>query len=379
MKKLSILGSTGSIGTQALDVVRAHRSQFHIKAMTAGKNIQLFKEQLKEFNPEFAAVATEKHAIELSKAFPKIEFSYGIQGLCDAAVYSDVEMVLNGLLGMLGLRPTAEAIRAGKDIAFANKETLVVGGALIMAAVAEKNVNFIPVDSEHSAIFQCMQKNPVKKLILTASGGPFRGYTKEQLDGVTLAQALKHPNWSMGAKITVDSATMMNKGLEVIEARWLFDMMPEAIDVVVHPESILHSAVEFCDGSVIGQLGLPNMKIPIAYALSYPHRMGNVGTSLNLAELGAMHFEKPDIKTFRCLGLAYEALKAGDSYTTVLNAANEEAVAAFLQNKIKFAQIPEIVEQALNVHKACKISTIDDIFHVEKEARIFVSELIQGK
>ena len=378
-KKLSILGSTGSIGTQALDVVRTHRSQFHIKAMTAGKNKQLFKEQLKEFNPEFAAVATDKHAIELDKAFPKIEFSYGIQGLCDAAVYTDVEMVLNGLLGMLGLRPTAEAIRAGKDIAFANKETLVVGGALIMAAVAEKNVNFIPVDSEHSAIFQCMQKNPVKKLILTASGGPFRGYTKEQLNDVTLAQALKHPNWSMGAKITVDSATMMNKGLEVIEARWLFDMTPEAIDVVVHPESILHSAVEFCDGSVIGQLGLPNMKIPIAYALSYPRRMENVGTSLNLSELGAMHFEKPDIKTFRCLGLAYDALKAGDSYTTVLNAANEEAVAAFLQNKIKFAQIPEIVEQALNVHKACKISTIDDIFHVEKETIIFVSELIQGK
>lgn len=379
MKNLSILGSTGSIGTQALDVVRAQPSQFHIKAMTAGKNIQLFKEQLKEFAPEYASVGAEKDAIELRKAFPKIEISYGMQGLCDAAVYSDVEMVLNGLLGMLGLRPTAEAIHAGKDIAFANKETLVAGGALIMEAVARKGIKFIPVDSEHSAIFQCMQGNPVKKLILTASGGPFRGYTKEKLQNVSLEQALKHPNWSMGAKITVDSATMMNKGLEVIEARWLFDMMPESIEVIVHPESILHSAVEFCDGSIIGQLGLPDMKIPIAYALTYPLRMENVGTSLDFSELGALHFEKPDIQTFRCLGLAYEALKAGDSYTTVLNATNEEAVEAFLQNKIKFTQIPEIIEQALTVHKSTKIKNIDDIFNVEKEARAFVSELLQGK
>ena len=323
-------------------------------------------------------MAKEKDAFDLSKAFPEIEFVYGVQGLCDAAVYSDVEMVLNGLLGMVGLRPTSEAINAGKDIAFANKETLVAGGSLIMAAVAEKGVNFIPVDSEHSAIFQCMQNNSVKKLILTASGGPFRGYTKDQLNNVSLAQALNHPTWSMGAKITVDSATMMNKGLEVIEARWLFDMLPESIDVIVHPESILHSAVEFCDGSIIGQLGLPDMKIPIAYALSYPKRMENVGSSLDFAKLGTMHFEKPDPHTFRCLGLAYEALKAGDSYTTVLNAANEEAVAAFLQNKINFAQIPEIVEQALASHVSSKIGTIDDIFYVEREARAFVSEIIQG-
>ena len=279
---------------------------------------------------------------------------------------------------MLGLRPTAEAINAGKNIAFANKETLVAGGALIMDAVAKKGVEFIPVDSEHSAIFQCMQGNPVKKLILTASGGPFRGCTSEQLKSVSLEQALKHPSWSMGAKITVDSATMMNKGLEVIEARWLFNMKPEAIDVVVHPESILHSAVEFCDGSIIGQLGRPDMKIPIAYALSYPRRMENVGTSLDFAELGAMHFEKPDNRTFRCLGLAYEALQAGGSCTTVLNAANEEAVAAFLQHKIKFFQIPEIVEQALTVHKPFEIKSIDDIFYVESEARAFVLELIQG-
>lgn len=379
IKKLAILGSTGSIGTQALDVVRTHRSQFHIKTMTAGKNILLFKEQLKEFNPEYAVVEAEKDAMELSKAFPAIDFSYGIDGLCTAATLPDVDMVLNGLLGMLGLRPTEAAIRAGKDIAFANKETLVAGGELIMSAVAEKGINFIPVDSEHSAIFQCMQNNPVKKLILTASGGPFRGYTKEQLNEVTLAQALKHPNWSMGAKITIDSATMMNKGLEVIEARWLFDMMPEKIEVVVHPESLLHSAVEFCDGSVIGQMGLPNMKIPIAYALSYPKRMEHVGESLDLTALGVMHFEKPDIETFRCLSLAYEAIKAGGSYTTVLNAANEEAVEAFLKNKIKFVQIATVVEQALHAHKACKIKSIDDIFYVEKEARAFVSEFVQGK
>lgn len=382
MKKLSILGSTGSVGTQALDVIRAHHSQFQIKAMTAGKNIQLFRKQLKEFHPEFAAVASETDAMSLHKDFPTIDFSYGIDGLCMAATHPGVEMVLNGLLGMLGLRPTAEAIAAGKDIAFANKETLVAGGSLIMNAVADKGINFIPVDSEHSAIFQCMQgmqENPVNKLILTASGGPFRGYTKKQLNEVTLAQALKHPNWSMGAKITIDSATMMNKGLEVIEAKWLFNMTSDEIEVVVHPESILHSAVEFCDGSIIAQLGLPSMKIPIAYALSYPNRMENIGESLDLASLGAMHFEKPDPRTFRCLGLAYEAIKAGDSYTTVLNAANEEAVDAFLRNKIKFMQISEIVEKALNAHKAFKINAIDDIFYVEKEARAFVSEFIQGK
>ncbi|NCB41778.1 MAG: 1-deoxy-D-xylulose-5-phosphate reductoisomerase [Clostridia bacterium] len=378
MKKLSILGSTGSIGTQALEVIRTHRAQFNIKALTAGRNIQLFKQQLKEFAPEYAVVELQDDAMELSKSFPEIEFSYGMEGLCTAAAHTDSEMVLNGLLGMLGLRPTAEAISAGKDIAFANKETLVAGGELIMSAVAEKGVAFIPVDSEHSAIFQCMQKNPVRKLILTASGGPFRGYTKEQLDDVTLEQALKHPNWAMGAKITIDSATMMNKGLEVIEAKWLFGVRPEDIDVIVHPESLLHSAVEFCDGSVIGQLGLPDMKIPIAYALSYPERMINVGQPLDLTLMGSMHFEKPDIKTFRCLALAYDAIKAGQSYAAVLNAANEEAVAAFLQYKIKFVEIPEIVERALDSHQSCKIKSIDDIFSIEKETRLFVSELIKG-
>ena len=379
MKKLTILGSTGSIGTQALDLIRTHPSQFHICAMSAGRNMQLFKEQLSEFSPMYAAVERKEDALSLKKIFPKIQISYGIQGLCDAATNPDTEMVLNGLLGMLGLRPTLEAINAGKDIAFANKETLVAGGALVMSAVAKAGVKFLPVDSEHSAIFQCMQNNPVNRLILTASGGPFRGFTQEQLKDVSLEQALHHPNWSMGAKITIDSATMMNKGLEVIEARWLFDIEPGCIDVIVHPESILHSAVEFCDGSIIGQLGFPDMKIPIAYALSYPERMGSVGRSLNFSELGAMHFEKPDLHTFRCLKLAYEALKAGDSYTTVLNASNEEAVAAFLQGRIRFVQIPEIVEQALSNHTSLKIGTVDDIFYVEANARAFVSELIQGK
>ncbi len=379
MKKVAILGSTGSIGTQALEVIRSHDENFKVTAMTAGLNIPLFREQLKEFKPGCACVALEKDAKELSREFPAISFSYGLKGLCEIAADGAAEIVLNGLLGMLGLLPTAEAINAGKDIAFANKETLVTGGELIMSAVKKKRIKFLPVDSEHSAIFQCMQGNSVRKIILTASGGPFRGYTKDMLKSVTLEQALTHPKWAMGAKITVDSATMMNKGLEVIEAKWLFDINPQDIEVVVHPESILHSAVEFIDGSVIGQMGLPDMKVPIAYALSYPMRMGNVGASLDFFSLGAMHFEKPDPETFRCLGLAYQALKSGGSYPVVLNAANEEAVAAFLLGKIKFLEIACFVENAMERHKGFKPTSIEDILTVEAETRASVQKMIQGK
>lgn len=379
MKKVAILGSTGSIGTQALEVIRSHGENFKVTAMTAGLNIPLFREQLKEFKPGCACVALEKDAKELSREFPAISFSYGLKGLCEIAADGAAEIVLNGLLGMLGLLPTAEAINAGKDIAFANKETLVTGGELIMSAVKKKRIKFLPVDSEHSAIFQCMQGNSVRKIILTASGGPFRGYTKDMLKSVTLEQALTHPKWAMGAKITVDSATMMNKGLEVIEAKWLFDINPQDIEVVVHPESVLHSAVEFIDGSVIGQMGLPDMKVPIAYALSYPMRMANVGASLDFFSLGAMHFEKPDPDTFRCLGLAYQALKAGGSYPAVLNAANEEAVAAFLLGKIKFLEIACFVENAMERHKGFKPASIEDILTVEAETKASVQKMIQGK
>ena len=381
MKKLSILGSTGSIGTQTLDIVRKHSDEFQIEALTCGHNISLFREQLKEFAPSFAVCADEKDMEVLSKEFPSIEFSYGINGICTAASQTRAEMVVNSLLGMMGIRPTLEAINAGKDIAFANKETLVAGGDLIMDAVKEKGIAFLPVDSEHSAIFQCLQGaggNKLKKILLTASGGPFRGYTKEQLKSVTKAQALKHPNWSMGAKITIDSATMMNKGLEIIEACRLFDVPAKDIQVVVHPESAIHSAIEFEDGSIIAQIGRADMRIPIGYALSYPRRLSNIGESLDLFELSSMHFEKADPDTFKCLGLAMKAIEAGGSYTIVLNAANEEAVAAFLNDRISFVQIGDAVEEALNRHKKEDIKCVDDIFEVEKTSRKDVLEYIGG-
>jgi 1-deoxy-D-xylulose-5-phosphate reductoisomerase len=378
MQKIAILGSTGSIGTQALEVVRTHSDRFKVTSMTAGLNIPLLREQLMEFKPDFAGTALQEDAQALSREFPDIDFFYGMEGLCAAATDSQADIVLNGLMGMLGLLPTSEAIKAGKNIAFANKETLVTGGELIMSAVKKKGIRFLPVDSEHSAIFQCMQGHSVKKIILTASGGPFRGYTREMLKRVTLEQALIHPKWSMGAKITIDSATMMNKGLEVIEAKWLFDIDASDIEVVVHPESILHSAVELKDGSVIGQMGLPDMKIPIAYALSYPEHMENIGKSMDFFSLGAMHFERPDLENFKCLSLAYRALEAGGSYPAVLNAANEEAVAAFLQNRINFLQIPDMIQRAMETHKGSKPSSIEEILAVEAQTRASVQRMIQG-
>ncbi len=381
MKNLSILGSTGSIGTQTLDIVRKHSDEFKVIALTCGHNINLFREQLKEFSPKFAVCAEESDMKILSKEFPHIDFSYGLDGICTAASLEDVHMVVNSLLGMMGIKPTYDAILTGKDIAFANKETLVAGGEFIMKAVKEKGIAFLPVDSEHSAIFQCLQgagDNKIKKILLTASGGPFRGYTKEQLQNVTKAQALKHPNWSMGAKITIDSATMMNKGLEIIEACRLFDVPAKDIEVVVHPESAIHSAIEFCDGSIIAQIGKADMRIPIAYALSYPRRLGNVADPLDLFELGTMHFEKPDPNVFKCLGLAMKAIELGGSYTIVLNAANEEAVAAFLNDKISFTQIGDAVEDALSKHSKTEIKEIDNIFEIEKEAREAVKEYIRG-
>ena len=389
MKHIAVLGSTGSIGRQSLDVVRAHRSSFSVSSLTCGKNIGVFREQLKEFKPALAVCAEKEDAERLVAEFPGIRFLYGPEGILEAAVSSDAELVVNSLLGMMGIRPTYEAVLAGKDIAFANKETLVAGGSLIMDAVKKTGVNFLPVDSEHSAIFQCLQgraDNRIRRILLTASGGPFRGFTAEQMRGVTREQALKHPRWTMGAKITVDSATMMNKGLEIIEASWLFGVPASRIDVHVHPESILHSAVEFMDGSVLGQMGNPDMRVPIAYALSWPERLeltedkimedGSV-QPLDLFSIGSLHFEKPDLNAFKCLALVYRVIDAGKSYPIVLNAANEEAVAAFLADRIRFYEIAELVEKAMDAHRPAEIRCVEDIFEVEREAREIVSGAIR--
>ena len=382
MKKITVLGSTGSIGTQTLEVIRQYRDRFEVTALSCGHNVSLLRKQIKEFAPALVCVANEKDANILASEYPDTEFVFGEEGLITAASKTDAEMVVGALMGMMGIRPTLAAIEAGKDIAFANKETLVAAGSIIMDAVRQKGVSFLPVDSEHSAIFQALQGaagNPVRKIILTASGGPFRGFSAEQLTKVTKAQALKHPNWNMGAKITIDSATMMNKGLEVIEASWLFSMDPSRIEVVVHPQSAVHSAVEFEDGSIIAQMGAPDMKLPIAYALSYPERLADVGKKLDLFELGTMSFQKPDHKAFRCLALAYRAIKAGKSYPIVLNAANEEAVAAFLADRISFSQIADTVEFALDRHIVTEITSVDDILEVEKESRSAVRSMIESK
>ncbi len=377
MKNLSVLGSTGSIGTQTLDVVRENPDEFNISALTAGRNMELFRSQLAEFSPLYAAVADESDAARLAADFPHISFGWGMEGICTAAALSDAEMTVNGLLGMMGIRPTLAAIEAGKDVACANKETLVAGGAIIMDAVKKHGVNFLPVDSEHSAIFQCLQGasgNPLKRILLTASGGPFRGFTKEQLKNVTLEQALGHPTWSMGAKITVDSATMMNKGLEVIEASWLFGTAPRDITVVVHPQSIVHSAVEFEDGAVIAQLGAHDMRVPIAYALSYPARLPAQGRSIDLFDIARLDFEEPHPETFECLALAFEAAEKGGSWPIVLNAANEAAVAAFLKGKIGFTAIADCVRAALDHHDGAAASCVDDILEIQRKTEEYLCQ-----
>ncbi len=375
MKNLSVLGSTGSIGTQTLDVVRGNSEEFNISALAAGRNIDLFREQLAEFRPVYASVADPADAEVLAHEFPFIHFGWGVKGLCEAAALEEADMTVNGLLGMLGIRPTLAAIEAGRDVAFANKETLVAGGAIIMDAVKKHGIRFLPVDSEHSAIFQCLQGaagNRAEKILLTASGGPFRGYSAEQLKDVTIEQALEHPNWSMGAKITVDSATMMNKGLEVIEACWLFGMRPEDIEVLVHPQSVIHSAVEFADGAVIAQLGVPDMRVPIAYALSYPKRLPLSAKRLDLFDIADLSFEKPDVSTFRCLGLAFEAIRRGGSYPIVLNAANEAAVSAFLTGRTGFTGIAECVEAALEHHDGAPARSVDEIIEIQRKTEDYV-------
>jgi len=375
MRTVCILGSTGSIGTQTLEVIRRHPDMFSVVGLTCGKNIKLLKEQIREFDPSMVAVADEKDIAELKSEFPYIEYFHGLDGITNLARFTSADVILNALVGSIGIKPTYEAVKLRKAVALANKETLVAGGSLIMKTVSMAHAFMIPVDSEHSAIFQALQGNKdciVNKIILTASGGPFRGYSLDMLKNVTKEQALHHPNWNMGAKVTIDSSTMMNKGLEVIEAKWLFGAPVENIEVVVHPESVLHSAIEFQDGCIIGQMGCADMKMPIAYALSYPERLDNIGESLDLFKLSAMHFEKPDLKVFKCLDLAIEAAKKGSSYTACLNAANEVAVKAFLEDKIPYYRIADLNEMALEHHNSTEINSVEDIFEVERQTKEYL-------
>lgn len=374
MKKIAILGSTGSIGTQALDIIEKNPDKFSVVALSCGTNVERLSQQVERHRPAIAVTASESHAADLRILHPYTEFISGIEGLIAVATYTDSDLVLNALVGMRGLLPTYKAIQAGKDVALANKETLVAGGELIMEAVEQKGVRLLPVDSEHSAIFQALQGNDpknIKRLILTASGGPFRGYSLEQLKGVTKERALKHPKWTMGSKITIDSATLMNKGLEVIEAKWLFHVPGEKIEVVVHPQSIIHSMVEYVDHSIIAQLGVPDMRVPISYAFTYPERMANNISSIDFFEMGDLTFERPNLSVFPCLGLAYEALKAGGSYPVVLNAANEVLVQQFLDNRICFIDIQNTLERVLQHHKV--------VYHLELEEILEIDQKIRGE
>ncbi|WP_099301034.1 1-deoxy-D-xylulose-5-phosphate reductoisomerase [Bacillus sp. Marseille-P3800] len=374
MKKVSLLGSTGSIGTQTLDVIREHPQAFSLVAMSCGANIELARKQIQEFKPKLVSVAKEEDAKSLQREFGKeVELHYGESGLKEVARMNESDVVVTAITGSVGLLPTLAAIEAGKPVAIANKETLVTAGHLVMAAAKKHNVPLIPVDSEHSAIFQALNGEPAKaidRLILTASGGSFRDQSRDELQHVTVEQALSHPNWSMGAKITIDSATMMNKGLEVIEANWLFNIDYDHIDVVIHKESIIHSMVEFVDQSVIAQLGTPDMRVPIQYALTYPNRLERLeGDRLNLAEIGKLHFKDLDFDRYRCMKFAYEAGRSGGTVPTVLNAANEVAVAQFLKGEITFLQIEDVIEQALHSHAMQSNPSLDEILAVDQAVR----------
>lgn len=383
MKKISILGSTGSIGTQALDVIAHNQDKFKVTALSCAKSLPLLCRQIEEFSPEAVAVKDETDAKELADKYKDLEVFWGAEGLKTIASMESCDMVLNSLMGMKGLEPTMAAVESGKDIAFANKETLVAGGQLVMDAVKKHGVAMLPVDSEHSAIFQSLQgnqDNEIRRILLTASGGPFRGYSLEQLEQVSLEQALNHPNWSMGSKITIDSATMMNKGLEVIEARWLFDVPLEKIQVVVHPQSILHSAVEYMDSSVIGQMGNPDMRIPIAYAFSYPERMdlSNVTQPLDLFSLKeGMSFYPADRSVFKTIDLAYEACREGGSCPVVLNGANEVLVDLFLHGKIRFIDIQNFLIQMMEAHQTKRNLDLETILEEDMRGREDVRKLVE--
>ncbi len=378
MKKIVVLGSTGSIGTQTLEIVREN-PDLKVVALAAGTNVTLMEEQVREFKPLVAVMWTEEAAKDLKVriADMDVEVLSGMDGLLSISTHEECEVLVTAIVGMIGIRPTIAAINAGKTIALANKETLVTAGHIIMPLAKEKNVAILPVDSEHSAIFQSLQGQPkerLSKILLTASGGPFRGRSRDELLNIQVEDALKHPNWAMGRKITIDSATLCNKGLEVMEAKWLFDVDLDRIEVVVHPQSIIHSAVEYVDGGIMAQLGAPDMKLPIQYALFYPDRRPMAGKRVNFFDLGAMTFEKPDMDTFRGLKLAYEASEAGGSVPTVYNAANEKAVSLFLDRKIKFLQIPEVIEACMQNHRKIENPTVEDILNTEAEAYDYIAK-----
>ncbi|ERJ59804.1 1-deoxy-D-xylulose-5-phosphate reductoisomerase [Sphingobacterium paucimobilis] len=380
-KSIAILGSTGSIGTQALDVIRSFPDKFEASVLTASNSVDLLIQQAIEFEPKLVVIINEEHSAKVQSALSHTDCKVltGEEALIEAAAFIGVDIVLNAIVGSAGLRPTIEAIKSGKDIALANKETLVMAGELVMGLAREYDVKILPVDSEHSAIFQCLvgEENKIEKIYLTASGGPFRGKTTTDLAKVTREQALKHPNWAMGAKITIDSASLMNKGLEVIEAKWLFDLEVSEVDVIVHPQSIIHSIVQFEDGSMKAQMGAPDMRVPIQYALTYPNRLKNDFTRFNFLEHPALTFERPDIDTFRNLGLAYDALKQGGNRCCVLNAANEIVVDAFLKDELSFLGMSTVLEETL-----CQISnreslSLEDYIAFDEESRLVARDLIR--
>lgn len=382
MKKIAILGSTGSIGTQTLEIVD-EQGDLEVVALSAGGNIKLLEEQMRKYRPQFVSVREEESAKELERrtADLGIPVGYGMDGLLKVATMKDSEILVTAIVGMLGIKPTIAAIKAGKTIALANKETLVTAGHIIMPLAKEHNVAILPVDSEHSAIFQSLQgaaDNKVHKILLTASGGPFRGRTKEELESVQVEDALKHPNWSMGRKITIDSSTLVNKGLEVMEAKWLFGVELEQIQVVVHPQSVIHSAVEFEDGAVIAQLGTPDMRLPIQYALYYPERRNLSGKRLNLFELGNLTFEEPDTKTFKGLALAYDAMRRGGNIPTVYNAANEKAVSLFLNRKISYSAITELIELCMIQIPFIDNPNLDEILQTEADTYALIDAWMQA-
>ena len=377
MKKIGILGSTGSIGTQTLEIVRSN-PDLQVIALAAGSNVSLMEQQVREFHPMLAVMGSEEAAADLKNRIADTDtrVSAGMKGMLELAILPQMEVLVTAIVGMIGIRPTIAAIKAGKTIALANKETLVTAGHIIMPLAKEKGVSTLPVDSEHSAIFQSMHgenRERVSKILLTASGGPFRGKKTEELQDITVEDALKHPNWSMGRKITVDSATLVNKGLEVMEAKWLFDVEPEQIQVVVHPQSIIHSMVEYVDGGIMAQLGMPDMKLPIQYALFYPDRRPMDGRRVDFFALKSISFEEPDIKTFRGLQLAYDAIAAGGSMPTVFNAANEKAVGLFLDKKIRFLAIYDLIQGAMEQHKVIANPTVDEILEAEAQAHAYIS------
>ena len=378
-RKVSILGSTGSIGTQSLEVCEKHG--FQVVGLAAHSSTAALEQQARKFSPEYVCIYNEEKFADMKSrlADTSAKVLCGMEGLCKIASLEENDIVLNSVVGMVGLLPTLTAIDAGKDLALANKETLVAGGELVMAAAAEKGVKIYPVDSEHSAIFQCLQGNKreqLSRVILTASGGPFFGKSYEELKNVTKEQALHHPNWDMGSKITIDSATLMNKGLEFIEAKWLFDLTPDQIEIVVHRQSVIHSAVEFNDYSIIAQLGVPDMKIPIQYALLYPDRVECPTRRLSLTDYGTLTFAKPDLETFKCLNTAIKAIGLGGDYPCLVNSANEEAVKAFLNDEIQFIQIGEIVSSVLDNFPKTEITCYQDVMAADKAAREFVRNVI---